>query len=112
MKKRMLSLLLTALTLLSLIPFGALSAFAVEAGADTNTEYGTIPEEYRSKTFVAFSDGKCIGASDAFNGTAGDSVQPLSLLRTRYPAMAVRFRYLCSRIIPLQVNISIIWDSV
>lgn len=77
MKRSIIKRIITVILLVSLClcNVSAILAFAVEAVAenDTDTEYGAIPEEYLSKTFVAFSGGKCIGASDAFNGTAGDS---------------------------------------
>ncbi len=76
-----------ALLLISICLSSVVSVFA-SSGTDAQstenetitTKYGTVPSEYQDKTFVAFSEGVCIGASDVFNGKqSAESIITLAL---------------------------------
>ncbi len=53
------------------------------------TDYGVVSPEYADKTFVAFSNGVCIGASNVFNGTTSDEKNKTSII-------AIANRYMVS----------------
>ena len=76
-----------AMLLISICLSSVVSVFASSGTASESTEsetittkYGTVPTEYQDKTFVAFSEGVCIGASDVFNGKqSAESIITLAL---------------------------------
>ena len=76
------AMLLISICLSSVVSVFASSGTASESteGTTVTTKYGTVPAEYQDKTFVAFSEGVCIGASDVFNGKqSAESIITLAL---------------------------------